>query len=149
MLSISRLSRDTLYIPSVGALVSFEVLFLRFFLSWIRGLFRSNTVTDEHGNVEQYDQNQPSPSFREKLSLHVRRHGGPVTFWYQVLRLVCGLVLFALTVLNAYCLERVNPKVLLVEQYEPLMFGWVQRDTQLDLSLGVTYVSHILDLGVS
>jgi hypothetical protein len=132
----------------VGALVSFEVLFLRILLSWIRSVFRSSAGTEEF-DAEHRDQNQAPPSFREKFSLHVKRHGGPVTFWYQVLRLGCGLTLLALTVLDFYNHERVTPEDLLVEQNDSSMFGWVKLDKDLSISLGVTYVSHNLDLDVS
>ncbi|KXN81115.1 ATP-binding cassette transporter abc4 [Leucoagaricus sp. SymC.cos] len=127
----SGLSHETLLIPSVAAITSCAAVVFIFFRSWVLGLLKSTVPVIERDGAGREDQRQPSLSSRDKFSQHIKAHGGPLTFCYQVLRLLCGIVLFVLTLLNIYHdfqHEPVIGETLVIEQDSSLFYGWFIGD---------------------
>ncbi|KAF5356103.1 hypothetical protein D9756_004036 [Leucocoprinus leucothites] len=147
---IERTLHEALFFPALAAMISVLVILLRIAASWTFGFLRSNAEDLGDDDSDGHRQNQPS-SFREKFLLHIESHGGPVAFWCQSVRLVCGLALLTIAVMNIHHnnAEHVIPKRLLVEQTNSPDTDRIQDPVHLtgqsiQLSLGATYLYTVL-----
>jgi hypothetical protein len=139
-LSIFRLLHETLVILPIAAVASCAIILL----AWISSSIWSRVVVDQN-DVERDEPNLPPSGLRESFLLHVKGHGGLLTFSYHILRLLCGLVLLGLTTLKIYQFERVTHQTLPIGQQNMSLQGNQHLIIRhmADLLLTATYVSHI------
>ncbi|KAJ3564415.1 hypothetical protein NP233_g8309 [Leucocoprinus birnbaumii] len=145
---IRRVLHETLFIPTLVAVISLLIILLQTISSWISRCFRLDGE-DLEDDVSCRSGRSHSPSLRQKFSLYVRDHGGPVTFSYQVVRLVVGIVLLASTGVNIHQNGNIITEKVLLEQFGSGHSGDLYNLSvsplhSLPVSIAATYLYMIL-----